>query len=1005
MVANFAPPRERSKKNRNERRAARGEPVAVPGAPLGNSRLALHMLSGELVSDADVVGDRWYDCVPAWPAVDPLAAGEKDAPRGKFGGRPARPPPAVAASAEEWADVAGHALNAVSRAFERKVGGSDEARRKVLSKEKTVGDKIAAVTLMVQESPVHRLEELRMLLSFAQKKGRRERGPAIDALKDLFVNDLLPDDRRLIALSDRDFHAVPFVSALSKRHLAYAMFENELKIIFREFLAVIDECGKDAVVHFKQKASRVCFDLLIAKPENEKALLSMLVNDLGSPERKVASGAGYYLNLLVTKHHPAMKLIVVREVEQLIHRPNIGLRSRYYAVSFLNQMRFISGHDVELARRLVRIYMDLFSESVSIDRQGIKQKGSSGLETKESRLMGALLTGVNRAFPFSKPGEDDTDYGKQIESLFQVAHAQSLASATQSLSFLFQVAQSNSVVSDRFYRALYCRIPDAAAAGETRQALFLNLLFKAMKADISAKRVKAFAKRLLQAALQGSPGFAAGTLLVLSEVMVVRRKGLLKSFVFLSEGGDADEDFRDADDGKIVVAPTYDNAEEDSIKQANGGLVGEMNEDERRDGGESAGGTGHENVANVHMAVWGTGYQPAKRDPLYAKAEESCLWEINALCSHFHPSVMSFAKKLREEMEPVGYDGDPLKDFTFGAFLDKFCYRKPKKHVVDSLHGRRSARLLDKPLVNTAEFLALAEAGQVDSEDKFFLRFFQTNPERARRVDSVSPDADAMAEDGAMIDGDAEALSDSEEEAFEQAMRAEMIRLGAGDGCVTSLPGDIDAVDEDEILALSDAFGDDTDDDEKHGSALDDGNELKVSRDVPVMRMLGPEDLNEPDLSGDDCRDEGSLVFGSEDDAAEAAASATMFAGPAFDDGDTDSSDDEDDTAVQIPVQIANGKTGRYLKNNGTEESKETKRPKSRKSSGLSAFAPVEDYADALDAEVMDSEGEKDEDAAGGGKSSAGMLSAVAESVSTKTGKHGRAKVKGGGRSKKRQRL
>jgi ribosome biogenesis protein MAK21 len=1010
-------PRERGKKNRTERRAARGEPVALPGTFSGSARLALHMLSGELVSDADVAGDRWYECAPTWPVV-PAAPTVDAGTRGKYESAPAPAGPAVSASAEEWTEVAGHALNAVSRAFEKKVGGSEEARKKTLAKETTVGDKIAAVTLMVQESPVHRLEELRMLLGFAQKKGRRERGPAIDALKDLFVNDLLPDDRRLIPLTDRDFASLPRLTALSKRHLAYAMFESDLKAIFREFLAVIDECSKDAVIHFKQKASRVCFDLLIAKPENEKALLSMLVNDLGSPERKVASSAGFYLNLLVTKHHPVMKLVVVREVELLVHRPNIGLRTRYYSVSFLNQIRFVSGHDVDLARRLVRIYMDLFAESVSVDRQGIKQKGSGGIATKESRLMGALLTGVNRAFPFSKPEEDDTNYGKQFESLFQVAHAQSLTSATQALSFLFQVAQSNSVVSDRFYRALYCRIPDAASAGETKQALFLNLLFKALKADISAKRVKAFAKRLLQAALQASPGFAAGALLVLSEVMVVRRRGLLKSFVLLSEGGDADEEFGDADDGGIVVSAVEGAVAEcgndDTFAASPGSNPNAVtNTDtvivsaDKEICGEAADvdpkrvKTFAQSIAN--NIVWGTGYEPAKRDPLFAKAEESCLWEINALCSHYHPSVVSFAKKMREAMEAIKYEGDPLKDFTFGSFLDKFSYRKPKKHVVDSLHGRRSARLVEKPLVNTAEFLALAETGLVDEDDKFFLRFFQTNPERTRRAEPLGVEGDNATPEIA-ADGDAGSLVDSEEEAFEEAMRVEMIRLGAGGGPASGAPGDIDEVDEDELRAFKDAFGEDGIGASDEDADIADDEEADLPDGIPIMRMLVSDDEDETGSSADDKPGEADTLFGSEDDAAEAAASAAMFDGMDFGDGsDTDSEADSDDSGEQEKAVMAHIPTkSRSLKTKDDE--KRRKKPQNRKSIGFSAFAPVEDYAEALDAEVIDS-GDEDGNAGMSNEAAAALVEPGVElSAMGKARKRASANSRGVSRHKKRQR-
>ncbi len=41
-----------------------------------------------------------------------------------------------------------------------------------------------------------------------------------------------------------------------------------------------------------------------------------------------------------------------------------------------------------------------------------------------------------------------------------------------------------------------------------------------------------------------------------------------------------------------------------------------------------------------------SGYQISARNPLYCKAEASCLWELNRLASHYHPSVQAFAKKI-----------------------------------------------------------------------------------------------------------------------------------------------------------------------------------------------------------------------------------------------------------------------------------------------------------------------------------------------------------------------
>ena len=48
----------------------------------------------------------------------------------------------------------------------------------------------------------------------------------------------------------------------------------------------------------------------------ESKLLSGLVNKLGDPSRKIASKAGYLLASLL-QEHPAMKVIVVAEVQRL----------------------------------------------------------------------------------------------------------------------------------------------------------------------------------------------------------------------------------------------------------------------------------------------------------------------------------------------------------------------------------------------------------------------------------------------------------------------------------------------------------------------------------------------------------------------------------------------------------------------------------------------------------------------------------------------------------------
>lgn len=787
--------------------------------------LALHQLPGQLLTDQDLECEHWYDGFPDWPETS------RGGPRGTIA---------------QWSEIAESALSSASRMYEKRTStSSGDAAKRALGKEKTIGDKIATLTLLVKESPVHRLDELRNLLSFAQKKSRRERSPAVEALKDLLLNDLLPNDRRLIFFHNRQFACGK--SNISKRHVLYAMFESELKTVYREFLEALEDGGNDALPFFKQKMVKVIYELLVAKPEMENALLAMLVNKLGDPDKKVSSTASHSLLQLIEKHHPQMRLVVVKEVERLLARPHITPRTQYYSVCFLNQIRFTSA-DADFARNFVRVYMDLFTvclqgqekstqefNKVTIkknfkratkskrvkDKHGARQKEKVSLETRDTKLMGAILVGVNRAFPYTKPEEDDSCYEKYYDSLFEVAHAKSLEPSTNALAFLFQVSQRNSTQNDRFYRALYSRIYDAADAGETTQAAFLNLVYRALKLDPNLKRVKAFMKRLLQAACYSTPGFAGACVMVVSEVFGTGKTGTLKSFVSLAEKDDQDEEFVDVDGipstGKISGAP---NPSTSGVKQSASSLL----TDSQQNGVGQKDGTQTE-VRSSGQFANPKGYDPNKRDPQHAGAERSALWEAVTLTCHFHPSLSLFANTICTDMKVVSYTGDPLKDFSQISFLDRFSYKKAKNRVAKSLYGKRSLRYRDGPMANTGEFQELIEAGGVAQDDLFLARFFSNNPDRVVHENTG----------GSALFGKT-SETDSEEDAFEEAMKAEMRRLGGGGVLETEdfrdFGGDIDEPDADEIRAFEKAFENEMVGSEVESDTHPGGEEDDQSRDI-----------------------------------------------------------------------------------------------------------------------------------------------------------------------------
>ena len=214
----------------------------------------------------------------------------------------------------------------------------------------------------------------------------------------------------------------------------------------------------------------------------------------------------------VLAEHPSMKEVVAREVQQLLHRPNLQPRGLYNGITFLDQLYLKKG-DNNLAMQLIKTYFSLFERA-------LKAGDLSG------KMLSALLTGVNRAYPYldgkDKAAGKDGPLAKHMEDLFRTVHQGNFKTAVQALMLLQQVAGSQGgkdPVETRFYRALYERLKAPELLSTATPVLFLNLVYKAMKADRDDARVAAFAKRLLSVASQGSAALAAGAIFLLSEVM------------------------------------------------------------------------------------------------------------------------------------------------------------------------------------------------------------------------------------------------------------------------------------------------------------------------------------------------------------------------------------------------------------------------------------------------------------------------------------------------------
>jgi ribosome biogenesis protein MAK21 len=253
----------------------------------------------------------------------------------------------------------------------------------------TLSDKISALTLVVQESPVHTTKSFESLLTLAKKKSRGQAVTALGALKDLLgVGVVLPADRRL-----RTFAAQPGLlgtleedtisewksgqklpGRITKAHLVSWAYEDWLKESYFDMLKVLESWCNDEVEYARSRAVTYVYELLKEKPEQEANLLRLLVNKLGDPEKKISSRTSYLILQLQTSH-PLMKPVIIRSIEdELLLRPGQSSHAKYYAINTLNQT-ILSAKEEDVAQKLLDIYFELF---VTILKKPDPQKPLNG---------------------------------------------------------------------------------------------------------------------------------------------------------------------------------------------------------------------------------------------------------------------------------------------------------------------------------------------------------------------------------------------------------------------------------------------------------------------------------------------------------------------------------------------------------------------------------------------------------------------------------------------------
>ena len=814
----------------------------------------------------------------------------------------------------------------------------------------TWSDKVSALTLVVQESPLHTSTYFENLLSLARKRSRDNALAALAALKDLLaLGHLLPKERKLgyfrqqrglvAALSGvKDWTtADKLPPGLTREHLIYWAYENWLKKSFFEILKLLQSWLNDAVENARTRSLDFVFELLKEKPEQEENLLRLLVNKLGDSNRKIASKASHRLLQLLT-FHSAMKSVVAGAIEEeILFKPGQKNHARYYAAITLNQIPLSTG-DPNTANKLLDVYFTVFTallnksknqteNSTKAPQKSPKEQVQKRKRTSEAppssnevdnpdkqledKLVAQILTGIHRAFPYSSQ-DNFPKLEAHIQTLFSITHSSNFGTSLRALTLLQTITSSHFAITsssnlrDRYMRTLYESLLDPRLITATgKHTMYFNLLYRSLKNDSAIGRVKAFVKRLMQICNVHEPPFIVSVAFLIQELG--KNLAVLKSMVSQVEidAGESDED-------EIF----YDVPDSDD----NGRVNGREAHDEP---------IAKDEADRKQQKSPKITYDPRKRDPIFAHAEMSSFWDLVPYMRHYHPSVSLFAFSFLPSAQQKSPPKPDPASHTMSHFLDRFAYRNPKPPRDPSsgdpkaLHG---SSIMQPALASTAtadHFIAhrvqqIAQpvssedfwrrrAEEVAPEDVFFHRYFNAvGPSKKEAKDRKRKDQTAGTAMG--------------EDEFDEA-------IGAGEdeiwkALVSSRPELESEGSEEEA-----DDGEEESDEEEFAEAMKGGSEDELDADEGV-------ELN---LESDDEEDDADLPGGSGKNA-----NGNIGKNLGDEVEERGGKEEEDDDSEEENVG----------------DSVRTRRAKRRKLSRLPTFASIEDYTKMIE------DAEADEDSA-----------------------------------------
>lgn len=391
---------------------------------------------------------------------------------------------------------------------------NEDELTKELIQNGTRKDQLASMKVLVQETPLLSLKVLKDLTGMLKSKPRI----AIESMQhamQLYVKHLLPANRPLKSFQDQ-----PLRSARDSA-LTLFYFEDQLKKTYSDYIKEVENLAKAHQQFIREPAIRVLGDLLRAAPENEQAILTILVDKFGDP-LKAVSGVAQSTLLSVLKDHPQMTNSVVKAIEE--RKGSFTEESVKRAMKFIGQLK-LNKKDVNTAKDLI--------ETV---RPKLLEVLTTANNASNSKVLSSLMRTVEKCADVCDP----EDIEPLVKPLYEHVKASQLNMALPALKLLFAIHKKAGQIPIEFYNFLYSSLLSADFTGTSKHPQLLNFLMEALLNETNESIICNFIHRLLQVGLEMNVTFSIAVLIFMIKLFEAKPE-LYK--IFSVENPEADKQY------------------------------------------------------------------------------------------------------------------------------------------------------------------------------------------------------------------------------------------------------------------------------------------------------------------------------------------------------------------------------------------------------------------------------------------------------------------------------